>query len=58
MRQYEPRSFKEGFVLGVLLGGLCGSLAIGAKLGGWYWIIPVLGVPLSLYGMWRVGGWE
>lgn len=58
MKPYEQRTFKEGAALVVLFAIFCASIYIGARFGGYFWIIPVIGVPASLYGMWRVGGWR
>ena len=58
MKPYEPKTFKEGAALAVLFAIFLASIYIGARFGGWYWILPVYIVPASLYGMWRVGGWE
>ena len=58
MKPYEPKTFKEGMTLWLLFVLFCASIGAGAYFGGFYWILPVIGVPASLYGMWRVGGWR
>lgn len=58
MREYEPRSFKEGAALVLLFIALCLSVYTAMKYGGWNWIVTALVVPMVLYSMWRVGGWE
>ena len=55
---YMPETFGEAVAMFMPCVLLFGSIGLGAWLGGWYWIIPMLGVPASLCGMWRVGGWE
>lgn len=53
-----PKSFKEALVMWLLVLLFFGAIEAGAFFGGYFWILPVIGVPASLYGMWRVGGWK
>lgn len=53
---YMPETFGEAFAMGLYYVLFCLTILVGVRFGGWYWTVPILGVPAALYGFWRVGG--
>jgi uncharacterized membrane protein YccC len=50
MKDYEPKSFKEGLCLWLFTCLLFGSLWLGFTWGGWFWALAFAGIIASFYG--------